>query len=90
MLSGTLDRKSVVSLPRFANPIVRLTRWIQVWLEERRNRRAIAQLLEHDDRLLKDIGITRADVEFALGRANSRETADYLTTRRRAPETNRW
>ena len=36
--------------------------------KEFRNRRELRELLERDDRILRDIGLTRADVESALSK----------------------
>jgi uncharacterized protein YjiS (DUF1127 family) len=36
--------------------------------KEFRNRRELRDLLERDDRILRDIGLTRADVESALSK----------------------
>jgi uncharacterized protein YjiS (DUF1127 family) len=53
------------------------------------NRRAVTGLLEWDDRALKDIGLTRADVRLALGlplpEDPSRRLCDWASERRAAP-----
>lgn len=36
------------------------------WTEERRQRAQLRTLLDKDDRLLTDIGLTRHDIEMAL------------------------
>jgi uncharacterized protein YjiS (DUF1127 family) len=50
--------------------------------KEFRNRRELRELLEKDDRILHDIGLTRADVESALTRhmgTNARHEAVRLS-----------
>jgi uncharacterized protein YjiS (DUF1127 family) len=50
--------------------------------EEFRNRRELRELLEKDDRILHDIGLTRADVESALSKPmgiNARHEAIRLS-----------
>ncbi|MET0605458.1 MAG: DUF1127 domain-containing protein [Beijerinckiaceae bacterium] len=42
------------------------TRKFQTFAEARRNRRAVISLAECDDRMLKDIGLTRSEVMGAL------------------------
>ena len=46
----------------FFKPLVR------AWFKELRNRRQLRDLLEKDDRLLQDAGLTRHDVEAALSK----------------------
>ena len=79
MQGGTIITKSAAHVERRCGLLDRLVGWVERYMEERRNRRAIAQLLEYDDRLLTDIGVTRADVEFSIGDANPRTPADHLT-----------
>lgn len=38
-----------------------------LWLKARRNRATLRRLLDKDDRVLDDAGLTRGDVEAALG-----------------------
>lgn len=45
-----------------------LTRAALHWMEEHRRRAELRRLLERDDRILADIGLTRADIEEALSR----------------------
>ena len=50
--------------------------------KEFRNRRELRELLEKDDRILSDIGLTRADVESALSKPmgiNARHEAFRLS-----------
>ncbi|MEO1776367.1 MAG: DUF1127 domain-containing protein [Pseudomonadota bacterium] len=37
------------------------------WMEEHRKRAQLRRLLDHDDRMLEDIGLTRIEAEIALG-----------------------
>jgi uncharacterized protein YjiS (DUF1127 family) len=49
---------------------------------EMRNRRELRDLLERDDRVLQDIGLTRGDIEAALGKPlgfNARHEAFRLS-----------
>jgi uncharacterized protein YjiS (DUF1127 family) len=50
--------------------------------KELRNRRELRELLEKDDRILQDIGLTRADLESALSKPmgiNARHEAARLS-----------
>jgi uncharacterized protein YjiS (DUF1127 family) len=49
--------------------------------QARRDRREIEMLLAADDRLLSDIGVTRADVHFAFG--NGRKRSRWIAARNR-------
>lgn len=40
--------------------------YIRAFWKELNDRRAMRELLEKDDRMLRDVGLTRADVESAL------------------------
>lgn len=53
-----------------------LNSMIRAWLKELRNRRELNQLLQKDDRLLRDVGLTRADVEAALSKPISMDARD--------------
>jgi uncharacterized protein YjiS (DUF1127 family) len=55
----TLQSRSS-ALARAPGVISRATRTVLIWLERRRDREILAAL---DDRMLRDIGISRADVE---------------------------
>jgi uncharacterized protein YjiS (DUF1127 family) len=44
-----------------------------------RNRRAVTRMLELDDRMLSDIGVTRCDVQNALARRFDEDPAYRLT-----------
>ena len=41
---------------------------VHTWFKELRNRRQLRDLLQKDDRLLRDVGLTRHDVEVALSK----------------------
>lgn len=43
-----------------------LTRAALRWMEEQRQRAVLRRLLDHDDRTLEDIGLTRIETEIAL------------------------
>ncbi|HUF88080.1 MAG TPA: DUF1127 domain-containing protein [Thermohalobaculum sp.] len=61
-----------------------LTRSALRWMEEHRRRAQLRGLLEKDDRMLEDIGLTRGDIEEALSRpmqADAREHAYRAATR---------
>ncbi len=40
----------------------------RAWFKELRNRRELTNLLHKDDRILRDVGLTRPDVEAALAK----------------------
>ncbi|MEL7469839.1 MAG: DUF1127 domain-containing protein [Pseudomonadota bacterium] len=40
----------------------------KAWFKQLRNRSDLRELLEKDDRILRDVGLTRADVESALAK----------------------
>jgi uncharacterized protein YjiS (DUF1127 family) len=54
-----------------------LTRAALRWMEEHRRRAQLRALLEKDDRLLGDIGLTRADIEEALSRPMTESARDH-------------
>ena len=54
-----------------------------------RNRQAMRELLTFDDRQLKDIGLTRVDVEGALMQPWSTDPSIELDKRRRGQEASR-
>jgi uncharacterized protein YjiS (DUF1127 family) len=43
-----------------------LTRSALRWIEEHRRRAVMRRLLDHDDRMLSDMGLVRTEVELAL------------------------
>jgi uncharacterized protein YjiS (DUF1127 family) len=43
-----------------------LPRSLSSWMIERRQQRALMQLLSYDDHLLSDMGLTRSDVRLLL------------------------
>lgn len=47
------------------------------WMEEHRRRAQLRGLLEKDDRVLEDIGLTRGDIEEALSRPMSESARDH-------------
>ena len=53
-------------LSPFIESLYTAVRIIGVFLKARRGRREIARLSRYNDVMLKDIGITRSDVEWAL------------------------
>ncbi|MGI9425053.1 MAG: DUF1127 domain-containing protein [Hyphomicrobiaceae bacterium] len=83
MQSGTYECSSQVEMSCRPGLIMRIRQRLARWQRERRNRVALAQLLEHDDRLLKDIGVTRAELVVALDKPSPRDAAIYLTHNRR-------
>lgn len=55
----------------------------RAWFKELRNRRELNNLLQKDDRILRDVGLTRADIESALAKplsVDARTEADRLST----------
>lgn len=48
------------------HPIADLSRRLSERLRQRRDRRALRRITDLDDHLLRDIGVTRAEVELAL------------------------
>jgi uncharacterized protein YjiS (DUF1127 family) len=46
------------------------------------NRRSVNRLLEFDDRMLRDIGLTRGDVDWALSARMSEDPSQRLRTLR--------
>jgi len=60
---------SIIDL-QFGRPVPEAGRFrpgaaLAAWLKTRRRRRAFRRLLDLDDRTLKDIGLTRGEVEIA-------------------------
>jgi uncharacterized protein YjiS (DUF1127 family) len=47
------------------------------WMEEHRRRANLRALLEKDDRVLRDIGLTRGDIEETLTRPMSESARDH-------------
>ena len=54
-----------------------LTRSALRWMEEHRRRAQLRALLEKDDRILDDIGLTRADIVEALGQPLHVDARDH-------------
>jgi uncharacterized protein YjiS (DUF1127 family) len=59
-------------------PFVRFAKAVSAYWRNRRNRRSVAQLLEMDDYVLKDIGITRYDVTAALAGSPKDDPSERL------------
>jgi uncharacterized protein YjiS (DUF1127 family) len=55
-------------------------RVVAVW-NAARNRRSVARLLEWDDRMLSDIGLTQGDVRSALSGGITEDPTDQLGAR---------
>jgi uncharacterized protein YjiS (DUF1127 family) len=53
----------------------------EAWLDARMNRQIVKELYAQDDRMLKDIGLTRADVFAALLAPVSEDPTRILATR---------
>lgn len=54
----------------------------RAWFKELRDRRELHDLLQKDDRILRDVGLTRADIEVALSKplsVDARTEADRLS-----------
>ena len=72
---------------RFVGPSFVRSVWTAVFgpvsqlLAARRSRREIARLAYSDDAMLKDIGLTRSDVDWALMRHWSEDPSDALADR---------
>jgi uncharacterized protein YjiS (DUF1127 family) len=69
-MSAHLDTKPVIlarrePVPAFGGTITALVERMQTWRDRARQRRSLSQL---DDRLLRDIGITRYDVLIEAGK----------------------
>ncbi len=47
------------------------------WMEEHRHRAQLRGLLQKDNRMLEDIGLTRGDIEEALSRPMSESARDH-------------
>jgi len=54
---------------------------IRTWLETRRHHREVAFLQTFDERMLRDVGLTRADVEWAASTPFWRDPAAILKGR---------
>lgn len=70
------------------NPVSALLRAFTVVKRARRQRRALIQLLDHDDALLEDMGLCRQDIFEAL--ANSRRPAGQALNAARATRARLW
>lgn len=60
--------------------IVRMAKNVAAYWQSRRNRRSVAVLLEFDDRMLKDIGVTRYDVTSALASPARQDPSQRLAS----------
>jgi uncharacterized protein YjiS (DUF1127 family) len=58
-----------------------LTALIQAWAHTRRHHREVALLQSFDERMLRDVGLTRADVEWAAATPFWRDPAAVLKDR---------
>lgn len=56
----------------------RLAHYFRTRAQQRRDRAAFRNLLSKDDAILRDIGVTRADVEHAAGLPLSQNAAQEL------------
>lgn len=54
-----------------------LTRTALRWMEEHRRRAELRRLLEKDNRMLEDIGLTRGDIEDALSQPIQADARDH-------------
>lgn len=63
-LSVALPKEQINRLPKL---LTRFTTWWLVKRQHRTNKRDLKSLLSLDERMLKDIGITRGDVTWARG-----------------------
>ena len=80
--TGPRTRRTALALPQLALP-AGLTRLA----DELRRRRQLASLASLDDRTLRDIGLTRAEIREAVSRPFGEDsvcTAIHLSARRRA------
>jgi uncharacterized protein YjiS (DUF1127 family) len=69
--------------------IAYLTELARRWSAERRRRAQLRALLDKDDRILADIGLTRTDIEHALAQpitTDSREHAYQFSAKTLAME----
>lgn len=55
---------------------------VRSWMEYRRQRADLLGLLENDDSVLEDIGLTRADIEAALSRPFRLDDGPVIEARR--------
>ena len=62
----------------FGHPIANLSRHVTDTIRARRRRRGFKKLLDLDDHMLDDIGVTRAEVEIAVGLPVFVNAADEL------------
>lgn len=64
--------------PRAGHPIAQLADRLALRIRNLRRRRGFKQLLDLDEHLLNDIGVTRAEVETAANLPLSRDAATEL------------
>lgn len=69
-------RSTRVSLSELDFPV---TRYLNQILKAYRHRKALQQLLEAEDHMLADVGLTRDDVRHAQAHIPARQVGDYLT-----------
>ena len=63
----------------FGHPLQRLANALKSRAEERSRRRRMTRLRALDDHMLKDIGVTRGEVDIALSSPWDRNASDMLT-----------
>jgi len=59
--------------------VSRVAGWVRRWQDAARTRRSIKQLLDLDDRLLNDIGLTRGNVVAAISGPFSDDDVAWLS-----------
>lgn len=80
------ERPAVAAAPR--NAVIAMVRWLAKARAERAQQRALADLLHLDDARLEDLGLSRDDVRFALGRPPA--LASLHLSRSRARRASLW
>ncbi len=79
-ISASLNQKSSYLSSKWSLPAMvgKLHHYLETLLQRRDTRDAFKQLLELDDSLLRDIGVTRDDVKWAASLPLSVNAADAL------------